>query len=264
MGATASLLALYRVDQQIRGLSSRLRSAETYLNEQDRLISDLERKHESISSQLRQLQASVHNDDTESSGIDNKIESLRERMNNARTSKEHAALLTEINTLKADKTLIEERELEAMGKLEALKAQDTESQAQLEDRRKVRQVAASERDKRAAEIKDRLTELERERAVALDAVPPDALAMYERKLKQGVEEPMAPVEEQSRRGMEYTCGSCYTHLPIERVSILLKRGEVTECPACKVILYMEDSLHESITSKGEKKTKKKVAANDSN
>jgi predicted nucleic acid-binding Zn-ribbon protein len=260
MSATASLLALYRVDQQISGLSARLRQAENYLAEQQRLLAEIEKKRDAIGSQVRQLSATAHNDETESKGLESRIAALRERMNGAQTSKEHSAVLTEINTLKADKGLIEERALESMTKLDTLNAQQAEIETQHAERDKLRGVAVAERDRREAEIKDRLNELKGERTKALGGVPKHVLAEYQRMVDQGLEEIMAPVEEQSRRGMEYTCGSCYTHLPIEQVSILLKRGEMTKCPACKVILYMEEELHQQITTSQEKKSKKKVGA----
>jgi len=262
MSATASLLALYRVDQQIRGLSARLRQAETYLAEQQRLLTDIEQRRDSLSTQVRQLSATAHNDETESKGLESRIAGLRERMNNSQTSKEHSALLTEINTLKADKGLIEERALESMTKLDTVKQQLAEIETEHAERAKVRGVAQTERDRRAAEIKDRLDELNREREVAVNNVTAPVLNEYTRMINQGLDEVMAPIEEQSRRGMEYTCGSCYTHLPIEQVSILLKRGDLTKCPACKVILYMEEELQQQITTSQEKKTKKKVSADN--
>lgn len=262
MSATASLLALYRVDQQIRGLSARLRQAETYLAEQQRLLADIEQRRDSLSTQVRQLSATAHNDETESKGLESRIAGLRERMNNSQTSKEHSALLTEINTLKADKGLIEERALESMTKLDTVKQQMAEVETEHAEREKVRTVAQAERDRRAAEIKDRLDELNREREVAVNNVTAPVLNEYTRMINQGLDEVMAPIEEQSRRGMEYTCGSCYTHLPIEQVSILLKRGDLTKCPACKVILYMEEELQQQITTSQEKKTKKKVSADN--
>lgn len=262
MSATASLLALYRVDQQIRGLSARLWQAEAYLTEQQRQIADIEQRRESLSAQVRQLGATAHNDENESKGLETRIAALRERMNGAQTSKEHSAILTEINTLKADKGLMEERALESMGKLDIVKAQLAEIETEYAERDKVRTVAAAERDRRASEIKDRLEELNREREVAVNNVTAPVLNEYTRMINQGLEEVMAPIEEQSRRGMEYTCGSCYTHLPIEQVSILLKRGDLTKCPACKVILYMEEELQQQITTAQEKKTKKKVSADN--
>ena len=262
MTATAKLLRLFQVDQQLRGLKTRLQAAERYLVEQTRLVGELEKKNGAIASMLRQLEASARNDEVEASSMDERIASLRERMNSAKTSKEHSALLTEISTLKADKKQIEDRALESMTKLEKMRAEAAAAEAEIEERRKVRQVAVTDRDARAAEIRDRVAELEAERKEAVKDVPPAALAVYEERLALGVDDVMAPVDEQDRRNMEYTCGSCYTLLPIEMVSILLRRGDVTTCTSCDAILYMAQELREDITTAQEKKRKKSSASVD--
>jgi uncharacterized protein len=262
MGVTSKLVRLYRVDIQLRGLSGRLRTAEAYLKEQERLLAQLEAQAAALTAQLKQSEASAKNDEVEAKSFDQKIETLRERMNNARTSKEHAAMLAEVNTLKADKGLVEDRAIKSMQKVDELRTQLTAIDADREERKKVRQVAAGERDARAAEIKDRVTELESERKTALADVPATALKIYEERMEIEADDVMAAIEEQDRRNMEYTCGSCYTHLPIELVSILLKRGDVTKCPSCKVILFMEEDLKDQISTSQQKKSGKKAVNAD--
>lgn len=262
MTVTAKLLRLHLVDQQLRGLSSRLKAAEAYLKEQERLLAELEARHHATALAARQLEASVKNDEVEAQSIEERIATLRERMNNARTSKEHGAHLTEISTLKADKKAIEDRELDAMTKVEAARAQLGEIEAARAERAQVRKVAAGDCQARAAEIKDRLAELEAERKKAIAEVPKPALAAYEERVSLGAEDVMAQVEEQDRRNLEYTCGSCYTHLPVEMVSILLRRGDLTKCPSCDALLYMEQALREDIASSQQKKSKKSVSVDD--
>jgi len=261
MTVTAKLLKLYRVDQQIRGLRSRLTGAESYLEQQEKLLAKIEERRAALMSQVRQLEAQNHNDETEIKAADDRIAMLRERMNTARTSKEHSAYLTEINTIKADKALIEERELAALTKLDELRQQLAAVEAERDERLKVRKVAIGEREQRELEIRDRLAELEKERTEALKGVPESALKVYQERLLMGVEDVMAPIEEQNRRDMEYTCGACYTLLPIERVSILLKRGDITKCPSCQTILYLEETLRDDIAATQEKKSKKRVGVN---
>ena len=199
-------------------------------------------------------------DENESNSIDERITKLRDRMNNAQTSKEHSALLTEINTLKADKEQIDTRAIESLDKLEELRAQVKTIETDQTERRKMRDVAVKDRDEKKSEIAGRLTELETERETVMQVVPTSALGIYDDRLALGVEDVMAPVEEQSRRNLEYTCGSCFTHLPIEQVSVLLKRGDVTRCPTCEAILYIETGLRDEITTAQEKKRKRSAAA----
>lgn len=218
------------------------------MHQQEKLLADLTAKRDSVAGQARQIQASNHNDETELKGIDERIELLRDRMNNAKTSKEHGAMLAEINTLKEQRSGIEERVLERMGKLEELTSGSASLDADQAQRQKVRDIAAADRAARADEIKDRVAELEKQRDTVRKEVPAAALSLYTSALERGVEEIMAPIEEQDRRSMEYTCGSCYTHLPIEKVSVLMQKGDITTCPACDVLLYLAEETREALGS----------------
>lgn len=260
MTVTAKLLRLYLVDQQIRGLSGRLNAAEKYLAEQDRILGELDASHAALSTQFKLLEATLRNDEVEASAIEQRVALLRDRMNNAKTSKEHSAYLTEVGTLKDAKKVIEDRVLEAMTKTEEMRTKLDEIEAQRVERRKVHAIAVNDRDARAAEIKDRLDELRVQRTTAVADIPPTALSAYEQRLSMQIEDVMAPVEEQDRRNLEYTCGACYTHLPIERVSILLKRGDLTRCTTCQAILYMAQELREDIEAGHAKKQKKSAAS----
>ncbi len=256
MGVTAKLLKLYRVDQQLEGLNSRLRAAEAYLNNQENQLRELAVKAQDLHDSIKKIEATVHNDETETKSMDERVETLRERMNNARTSKEHSAYLTEINTLKADKELIEEKSIEMLTELDELRAEEKELKAIQDEREGIRKVAKTQRDERAVEIESRLGELKEERESVKADVPDSALAIYEGRLDFGIDDVMAPVSEESRRHAEYTCGSCFTLLPMETVNIILKKDGLSSCPTCDAILYMETSLHEEISTAIEKKRSK--------
>lgn len=262
MGVTAKLLKLHRVDQQLTGLKSRLRASEALLTAQQRKLDEAEQLQGSIASQLKQLEATAHNDETESKGIDERIAVLRERMNTAKTSKEHSAMLVEINTLKADKSLLDDRALGALSKIDELRAKHAEVKATLDELLKIRDHAKTQRDERAGEIKARVAELETERTEVAKDVPSSAMAIYSDRLERNDEDVMAEVEEIDRRNMEYTCTACFTHLPVELVNSLLNRGDLVTCPSCRAILYINEELRDSIQSAAEKKRKKREVASD--
>ncbi len=253
MGVTSQLVELYKVDRQLRELTGRLKTAEAYLAEQEKLLSTIAGRHDALATQLKQLEAAAKNDEVEAKGLEQRIEKLRERMNNAQTSKEHSAMVTETATLKADKGNVEERALASMQKVEKMRADAEALEAQKAEREKVREIAKRDRDERQKEIQGRLDELNAERAEKTSGVPADALKHYTARLNSGSEHIMAPLEETDRRNLEYSCGACFTILPIELVSVLLKRGDLTKCPSCKVLLYMEAELKDGIASSQEKK-----------
>lgn len=248
MTVTDQLLQLHHVDKRLRELRSRLAGAERYLKHQDQQLTDLKRRRESLAAQERQLQAAVHNDETEMAGLDERIASLREQLNQAKTSKEYSTFLSEINTYKADKGIVEERALESMTRLDELKASMGELDKEIEERSGIREVAAADLKRRQDEAKEQLELLTAKRREASNEVPRDALEVFESIAAriEPNEDVMAPIEEHSRRSMEYACGGCQTMLPVEVVSRLLGKGELTRCVSCGSILYMESSLREQM------------------
>jgi len=250
MNITAKLVRLHLVEVQIRGLTGRLKSAESYLQAQNNQLGALTQKRDAITKQVRQLEATVHNQENEIAGIDERIAKLRDQMSQAKTHKEYTAFVTEVSTLKADRGLIEENALGSMTQLEELRAEAARIEEEHAEREKLRSVAQADRDQREAEIRDRLQELRDERVAVAAEVPPDALKIFETRAKVHPDDDlMAPLEEHDRRHMEYACGSCQVLLPMEKLNGLLGRGDLTLCTNCGVILFLEDSVREAHASK---------------
>jgi len=260
MGDTAKLLKLHQLDKQLEGLKGRLNAAERYLRAQETKLADIQARLESLRSQARQLEASEHNHENEMKSLEERIEMLRERMNNAQTSKEHSAVLVEINTLKTDKARLEELALTEIGSIDEIKAQIEEATNAHDEATKLRDAARKDRDQRKAEIQERLEELQAQRSEAEREVPAYALEMYNERLIFGIDEVMSPVIEQDRRNMEYTCEVSNTVLPIELVNKLLSREGVVTCPVSDAILYLPEDLRGALEDAAEKKRKKREAA----
>ncbi|HZW09316.1 MAG TPA: hypothetical protein VFF69_05375 [Phycisphaerales bacterium] len=246
MDVTNRLLRVYQLDRQLAGLQSRLRAAERFLAEQTRQLQALEIKRNALAAQSKQIAASVANQELDIKGTDERIEHLREQMNQARTNKEYKAFLTEINTLKADKSKVEEEALGQMTKSDELKGQLEQVEASYAERQRMRGVAETDCNARREEIAGRLGELEAERAKAAAEVPGDVLAHYERLHELREDDAMAPVEITDRRRHEYNCGACMMSLPME-VSISLLSGKLTICSNCQCILYLPKEAAEAIT-----------------
>ncbi len=246
MPAIEKLLRLHKVEQQLRGLRSRIDSAQRYLDAQSAQLADLNTRHEALLGQVRQLEATSHNQETELGAIDDRIAKLREQLNSAKTNKEYSAFLTEMSTLKDDRSAVETQALEAMGQIDDLKAGVEEINEQIAERTKICEIAKAQRDEREQEVKDRLDELQVERDDAAKDVPGDLIAIYEHLATQDVEDAMAPLEEHSRRSMEYACGSCQMMMPMEVISVVLGKGAPTQCVNCGAFLYMEEQLRESM------------------
>ena len=144
MGPTLlGLIKLQSVENRLRAVKAKLarcrRNVIIQENQIRSLQNALEAKQEEI--QLTRLQADRL--ELELKSRDESIAKLRTALNTAKTNKEYAAILTELNTNKADNSKIENQILELMKAIEAdqtdclqIKQQIEEQKAKLEQVRK--------------------------------------------------------------------------------------------------------------------------------
>ena len=250
MGSIDNLLNLFRVDAQVRGLRSRLDSARRYLNAQEKLLKELQQQSEELQTRRRQTLAKIQNLEVERSVLDQRIEKYRNDLNNAVNSKQYSTVLSELNTIKTQRNELEDRILEEMERVEGVEKEAQALDAQLRERKKVRDVAAAELTERQAEVGTRLGELESERDTAAAVVPAADLAIFNSIGEIYDGEAMAQLEEIDRKSREYACGACNVHTPFEIVSVLLTgSNQLVRCNSCGRILYMQESMRGSLVKK---------------
>ncbi|GMV26484.1 MAG: hypothetical protein AMXMBFR58_25150 [Phycisphaerae bacterium] len=240
MTVTQKLLKVFLVDKQLRGLQSRLRTAEKYYAEQTSGLTQLETKLSGLEGQIRQMTAVGAERQSEVARLDEKLKTVRDRMDASQKHKEYKGFLTELNDLKEARDKAETEALEQMTKADELKKQLAEIQAQRDEKAKIAKVAQEDRDRRAAEIKDRLEELQKERNALTADIPKEALHAFELLVRARGDEAMAKIEIQDRKRHEYNCSSCNMSIPIETISSVLGSGRLTKCVSCQCILYVTD------------------------
>jgi hypothetical protein len=241
-----ALHELYLVDQQVRGLQSRLDAASTHVRAQTNKLDALKKQLTDLADQHRQAHASEANLENEIKSIEQHINKLRDQMNSAKTNKEYSAFLVEVNTFKADKARIEERALELLGESDKLAERMNQLKVQVEDQQKVKTHAEGELEKRRAEVGEDLDRLKAKRQTAAAAVPGDALAVFEKLADDTDGEPMAPVEQDDPRRMDYNCGGCFMSIPVEVVNRLATQDNLVLCTSCGRILYLAAPMKQAM------------------
>lgn len=251
MGPNLKLLAVFRVEKQIQGLRSRSRSAERFFAEQTRRLDELATTLSSLEGQHRQLRATISEREGEVARIDERMEQARDRMNNSQTNKEYQALLVEVNTLKIDKTKIDEETLSKLSESEGLEAEIEKVKSEIAERETLQKRAAAEKAEREAESSGRLDELLAERAEAAADVRADHLELLESLVAERGDEAMAEIEIMDKRRHEVSCGACMMALPVQILSRLLSH-EVTLCPNCGCLLYISEAAAEKLAPAAKK------------
>ena len=240
---------LYLLDQQIRGLRVRLDSALARQAAMEKRLAQAQQQLRELQDQHKHAKARVMTLELQVKEADDRITKLREQMNNVRTNKEYSALLIEVNTLKLEKTKVDDQTLAEMTKTEEIEKQVKEVETKILEHQKLLAQAQTEVQNSRAEVGDRLDALTQQRKSAEADVPSDSLTIFNKLAITHEGDTMAPVSEESRRHKEYSCGGCYIGIPVERVNALLVRDEVVCCPSCGRILFLEQELKESMSDR---------------
>jgi uncharacterized protein len=242
MGPTLlGLIKLQSVENRLRAVKGKLaRSRRNVIIQENQVRSQqnaLEAKQEEI--QLTRVQADRL--ELELKSRDDQIAKYRSALNLAKTNKEYAAILTELNTNKADNSKIENQILDLMKAIEAdqgeviqLKQLIEEQKSKLEQIRKDSDVAATKCEQEIAVIQAEWEE-------AAKTISPEPLAMFKRVAETYDGEAIASVEQQDARNEAYTCGGCFMGLTIETVNALMTKDEVIRCPSCSRILVLNEN-----------------------
>lgn len=243
------LYSYFELDQRVRAMRSRLDAATRRKDAQQRKLDQLKQAAAELGEQLKTAKAHASTLEGEAQAIEDRINTHRDKMNNATSNKEYSALLVEVNTLKADKSKLDDAQLESMGKAEILDAEAQALAEKVEAQSKLVANAVKEVDEAQSEVGDKLKELEAERDAAGEPLSDDIRKTFDRLSHTYDGEAMAEIIEQDRRRMEYTCGGCFTLLPVESVNALITRpDQVTTCGTCNRILYVGKELRESLAA----------------
>lgn len=152
-----------------------------------------------------------------------------------KTNKEYQARLLEIENIKADKSLIEEKILLSYDAIETAKKAVDAEKATVATYEKDFNAKKKIVDDEVAVANDQLKVKESLRGRLIPEIRPDILAKYERILinKDGLA--VVPVDKQ-------TCGGCYMHLTEQLTNEMRKYANITSCDTCARILYFPDEL----------------------
>jgi uncharacterized protein len=161
---------------------------------------------------------------------ESQIQKSNVKLSNIKSNKEYQAALKEIDTLRHEKTALEDKAIELMEKIEALEGQGSEARKQLDS---VRETTTAEKSRILSETKAMVEEvdrLEKERQTLCGFIETSILKRYDflRDRKGGVG--ISPV-------IKGICQTCHIGIPPQQFNLLLRGEELMSCPNCTRIIY---------------------------
>ena len=236
----AALLHLQSIERQLVEVRSRLRMRQNAVAAQQRKIDQFRSDWGEFNRRRLDRRKEADRLELDLRQREEKVAGLRGVLNTAKTNKEYAAVLTQINTLKADNAKLEDQALKVIGETESLKAEADGVQAKIDDEEKRLESVKSSVAGEIEKLNAMLAELSTQRAEAILHVPSEELVLFERIADKLGGNAMARIDIEGKKPpFSYVCGGCFMPLNAEHVNALQSRDEVRTCGSCGRILYLE-------------------------
>ncbi|MDP8263895.1 MAG: C4-type zinc ribbon domain-containing protein [Candidatus Aceula lacicola] len=157
------------------------------------------------------------------------------QLSQLKTNKEYKAKLTEIESLKADKSIIEEKILILFDEIDNADTSIQKEKENLVEEEKKYLAQKKEVEDMVKDLEEKVKVLDNKRKQMVGDISSESLARYERILvgKEGLA--MVPVANGS-------CSGCYMNVPAQKVNEIQKHDQLIYCESCARILYIEEEL----------------------
>jgi predicted nucleic acid-binding Zn-ribbon protein len=234
------LIKLQSVENRLRAAKAKLARGRRSVVIQENQIRSLQNALEAKREELQLTKVQSNRLELELKARDEEVSKLRSALNTAKTNKEYAAILTQLNTTRADNSKIESQILDLMKAVEtdeaecdSIRKQIEEQKQQLEQTRRASEAAAVEHEAEIATIQAEWNEVAR-------TIPAEPLKVFRRVAETYDGQAVVEVEEQEGRRGAYSCGGCFMGITAESVNLLLTRDEIIRCPNCTRILVLNE------------------------
>ena len=237
-----SLVKLQSVENRLRAVKTKLSRCRRGVIFQENQLRVLQNELEAKLEEVRLTRVQADRLELELKGRDEHIAKFRAALNVAKSNKEYSAILTELNTSKADNSKLEGQVLDLMKNIEADEAACVEIQQQIDQQKEKLNQVRKDTEIKAGEYEKQIDEIQSEWNASAASIPPDALEMFKRVADTYDGEALAVAEEQGRlKNQSFSCGGCFMGLTAETVNQLMTKDDIIRCSSCSRILVLKDS-----------------------
>jgi predicted nucleic acid-binding Zn-ribbon protein len=161
------------------------------------------------------------------------IKSLQSKLYTLKTNKEYSAMLTEINGVKMDKSLLEEDILKIFEEQDMLKKELDQKQIELKEEEKKFEQDKQRILTRLKEVEALIQVLEAKRSMSEKEVDTKILFQYNKILKGKDGLALVQVRDDS-------CQGCFMNVPPQVINEIKMNDRLIFCEMCARILYIQD------------------------
>ena len=228
------------VDLQV--LDSEIYTLRKNLSEMPLFIEELRQKFESkkaglklLEDKFKTLQVERKSKELELQTKEGDITKSNTQLFSLKTNKEYQTKLAEIESFKADKSIIEEKVILLYDESDAVNAEIEKEKKFLADEEKKYLQKKTETEEDIKAFQDKLAVLETKRKQIAPEIEKAFLSLYERILENKEGLALVPV-------MGNACGGCFMNTPPQVINEIKMHERLVVCEMCARILYLTDDL----------------------
>ena len=236
-----TLVKLQSVENRLRAAKAKLARCRRNVIIQENQVRTLQNAFETKKEEIQLTTIQSDRLELELKTRDEEISKLRASLNSARTNKEYAVVLTQLNTTRADNSKIESQILELMKDIETDQTESQKIQQQIDEHKQKLEQVRKESEQLATKYEAEIDQIQCEWDEAAKHVPSEHLEIFKRVAETYDGEAVAIIEQHEGRTGAYTCGGCFMGVTDECVNMLMTKDEVIRCLNCTRILVLSTS-----------------------
>lgn len=238
------LVRLQKIDREIYELKQQLKENPLHLEQLQKIFEAKKATVKGLEEKLKSVLLARKSKEGDLKAKEEAISKSNSQLSQIKTNKEYTAKLTEIENIKADKSIIEEQILKSYDETDAVDAELQKEKVVFAGEDKNFQEEKKKIDETSAVCLDRIKTLEAERGQYLADVNKVILARYEKIIagKEGLA--IVPVLD------GHSCGGCYMNVPAQVINEIKKHEEFIYCEMCARILYLKEELEKVDPARG--------------
>jgi len=233
-------MKLQSIENRLRVEKGKLTRCRRNVIIQENLIRSLQNALEAKKEEVQLSKVQFDRLELELKSNDETIAKLRASLNSAKTNKEYAALLTQLNTTKADNSKVETQTLELLKDIEADESECQEIQTQIDEQKQSLEQTRKESENLSTKYQAQIIEIQAEWDQIAESVPAEQLEIFNRVAETYDGQAVVQIEQQEGNKGAYSCGGCFMGVPAESVNLLMTRDDIIRCPNCTRILVVSD------------------------
>jgi predicted nucleic acid-binding Zn-ribbon protein len=232
------LVHLQEVDSRIYALDSRKNNDIPQQLEQLKTDFEIRKKEfEIFSEKIKQLQVKRKEKELDLTTKEESIKKSQNQLFQLKTNREYQAKLTEIASLQADASILEEDVIKILEQIEGVDAQMKEAKVKLTEQEKVFKEQEVKLSSQMKEIEVEVSELQARRNLLIKDIDRATLSKYEKLIKTRSGLALSAIDVENEN-----CGACHMRVTAQKINEIKMYDQLVFCESCVRILYIPEDF----------------------